>query len=160
MASQLRRCRGFLRKSPSDSPGVTPAFQCIPLQILQRPSTRDAIKSITYADPELAQCPYKANVGGSIPSPPTNFFRAALSWDGRVETCHPSSADYWQSNTIPVCSPHGLLGVLGVPAGGTVCEISRKFLTFNVPVPSTSLYACPGLTVKPLLFPEMLRWKN
>jgi hypothetical protein len=30
------------------SSGVTPALQCISLQMLQRPSTRDAIKSVTY----------------------------------------------------------------------------------------------------------------
>ena len=37
-------------------------------------------------------------------------------------------------------SPHGLLGVLGAPAGAARCR-PKKFLTSSVLLPSTSLYA-------------------
>ena len=54
---------------------------------------------------------------------------------------------------------YGLLGVPGAPAAAAPCS-SRKFFTSSVLLPSTSLYAWPGLTLKPLLSPEMSRWKN
>jgi hypothetical protein len=41
------------------------------------------------------------------------------------------------------CHPtvYGLLGVFGAPARGVPNGSSRKFLTFSVPFPNTSLYA-------------------
>src|SRR5450432_516820 len=51
---------------------------------------------------------------------------------------------------------YGLLGVSGTPAGAATCS-NRKFLMSRVLLPSPSLYAWPGLTLYPLLSPEILR---
>jgi len=64
--------------------GVTRALQCTSLQMLQRPSARGVIESVTYVCSKLAQCAYKANVGGSIPSPPTICFRSILLSGGHM----------------------------------------------------------------------------
>ncbi len=57
--------------SVRDFLGTRPSLSVHSLQMLQRPSAQGLIKSVTYTCAVAALSPYKATVGGSIPSAPT-----------------------------------------------------------------------------------------